>query len=52
LVGVEETPTPCAKSPKLQKLFQPKVLKKFGVWETIALVPLMILMLMVAISQK
>jgi hypothetical protein len=50
LICVEKTPTPCAKSPKLQKLFLPKVLKFFEVWETIAVLPLMILMLMVAIS--
>jgi hypothetical protein len=30
LIGIEKTPTPCAKSPKLQKLFLPKVLKKIG----------------------
>jgi hypothetical protein len=52
LIGVEKTPTPCAKKPKLQKLFLIKVLKFFGVWETIALLPLMILMLIVVISLK
>jgi hypothetical protein len=52
LIGVEKTPTPYAKSPKLQKLFLQKVLKFFGVWELIALFLLMILMLMAAIYQK
>jgi hypothetical protein len=52
LIGVEKTPTPCAKSLKLQKLFLQKVLKFFGVWEMISLLLLMILMLMVAISLK
>jgi hypothetical protein len=42
LICVEKTPTPCAKNPKLQKLL----------WETIALLLLMILMLMVVISLK
>jgi hypothetical protein len=52
LIGVEKTPTPCAKKPKTTKTFSTKVLKFFGVWETIALLLLMILMLMVAISLK
>jgi hypothetical protein len=49
LIGVEKTPTPCAKKPK--KNLQ-KVLKFFGVWKIIAILLLMILMLMVAISLK
>jgi hypothetical protein len=52
LIGVEKTPTPCVKKPKTAKLFLIKVLKFFGVWETIALLSLMILMLMVVISMK
>jgi hypothetical protein len=36
LIGVEKTPTPCAKNPKTKKLFLQKVLKFFGVWEMIA----------------
>jgi hypothetical protein len=52
LIGVDKTPTPCAKNPKLQKLFLQKILKFFGVWKTIALLLLMILMLMLAISLK
>jgi hypothetical protein len=47
LIGVEKKTPTCAKSPKLQK-----VLKKFGVWKIIALLLLMILILMVAISLK
>jgi hypothetical protein len=31
LIGIEKTPTPCTKSPKLQKLFLKRVLKFFGV---------------------
>jgi hypothetical protein len=42
LIGVEKTPTPCAKKPKTAKLFLQKVLKFFRVWETIALLLLMI----------
>jgi hypothetical protein len=52
LIGVEKYPTPCAKSPKLQKLFLQKVLKFFRVWEMIALFLLMISMLMAAIYLK
>jgi hypothetical protein len=52
LIGVEKTPTPCAKKPKITKTFSTKSAKKFGISETIALLPLMILMLMVAISLK
>jgi hypothetical protein len=52
LIGIEKTPTTCAKKPKTEKLFLQKVLKFFGVWKTIALLILMILMLMVAISLK
>jgi hypothetical protein len=52
LMGVEKTPTRCAKKPKTTKLFLQKVLKNFRVWEIIALLLLMILMLMVAISMK
>jgi hypothetical protein len=52
LICVEKTPTPCEKKPKTAKLFLQKVLKLFGVWEMIALLLLMILMLMVAISLK
>jgi hypothetical protein len=52
LIGVEKTPTPCAKKPKTAKLFLQKVLKFFRVWEMIALLLLMILMLMVAVSLK
>jgi hypothetical protein len=51
LIGVEKTPTPCAKKPKTEKNLL-KVLKFFSVWETIALLPLMILRLMVVISPK
>jgi hypothetical protein len=35
LIGVEKTPTPCVKKPKLLKLFLKRVLKFFGVWEMI-----------------
>jgi hypothetical protein len=49
LIGVEKSPTPCAKKPKTAKLFLQKVLKFFRVWEMIALFLLMILMLMAAI---
>jgi hypothetical protein len=52
LIGVEKTPTPCAKKPKTAKTFSTKSAKKIGVWETIALLLLMILMLMVAIFPK
>jgi hypothetical protein len=52
LIGVEKTPTPCAKKPETAKTFSTKSAKKIGVWETIALLLLMILMLMVAISLK
>jgi hypothetical protein len=37
LIGIEKTPTPCAKKPKTAKTFSTKVLKFFGVWEMIAL---------------
>jgi hypothetical protein len=49
VIGVEKIPLLVLKSLKLQKLFLIKVLKFFGVWETVAKLPLMILMLMVAI---
>jgi hypothetical protein len=52
LIGVEKTPTPCAKKPKTAKTFSNKSAEIFGVWETIALLPLMILMSMVAIFLK
>jgi hypothetical protein len=52
LIGVEKTPTPCAKKSKTAKTFLLKVLKFFRVWETIALLPLMIFMLMVVIFLK
>jgi hypothetical protein len=52
LIGVEKTPTPCVKKPKTAKTFLKRVLKFFGVWEMIALFPLMILMLMAAIYLK
>jgi hypothetical protein len=54
LIGIEKIPTPCAKLPKTGKLFLIKELKFFGVWETIVLLPLivMILMLMVVIFLK
>jgi hypothetical protein len=51
-IGIEKSPTPCAKNPKLQKLFLQKVLKFFGVWKTIALFILMIWMLMAPIYLK
>jgi hypothetical protein len=51
-IGVEKTPTPCAKKPKTAKTFSTKSAKKIGVWKTIALLLLMILMLMVAIYLK
>jgi hypothetical protein len=46
LIGVEKLPLLVLKSLKLPKLFLKRVLKFFGVWEMIALFPLMILMLM------
>jgi hypothetical protein len=54
LIGVEKIPTPCAKLPKTTETFLIKVLKFSGVWETMVLLPLivMILMLMVAIFLK
>jgi hypothetical protein len=52
LIGVEKIPTPCAKLPKTTETFSNKMLKFFGVWEIIAPLPLMILMLMVAIFLK
>jgi hypothetical protein len=52
LIGVEKTPTPCVKKPKLPKLFLKRVLKFFRVWEMIAIFLLMILMLMAAIYLK
>jgi hypothetical protein len=52
MIGVEKIPTPSVKKPKTIEIFLIKVLKKFGVWETIALLLLMILMLMVAIFLK
>jgi hypothetical protein len=53
MIGVEKTPTPCAKKPKTAKKKNlQKVLKFFGVWKTIALLLLMILMLMVEIYLK
>jgi hypothetical protein len=52
MIGVEKIPTPCVKKPKTVETFSIKVLKFFGVWETIALLLLMILMLMVAITLK
>jgi hypothetical protein len=45
LIGVEKSPTPCAKKPKTAKTFS-------TVWEMIALFLLMILMLMAAIYLK
>jgi hypothetical protein len=52
VIGVEKIPTLVRNCLKLQKLFLIKVLKFFGVWETIVLLPLMTLMLMVVISLK
>jgi hypothetical protein len=54
LVGVEKIPTPCAKLPKTTKTFSNKSAKNFGVWETIVLLLLivMILMFIVAIFLK
>jgi hypothetical protein len=52
LIGIEKTPTPCAKKPKTTKTFSQGVLKFFGVWAMIALFLLMILMLMDAIYLK
>jgi hypothetical protein len=52
LIGVEKISTPCVKKPKTAETFSNKSVKFFGVWETIALLPLMILMLMVAIFLK
>jgi hypothetical protein len=52
VIGVEKIPTPCVKLPKTIKTFSNKSAKKFGVWETIVLLPLMILMLIVAIFLK
>jgi hypothetical protein len=52
LIGVEKIPTPCVKKPKTTETFSNKSAEFFGVWETIALLPLMILMLMVAIFLK
>jgi hypothetical protein len=52
LIGVEKTPTPCAKKPKTTKKNLQKVLNFFGVWEMIALLLLMILMLMAATYLK
>jgi hypothetical protein len=52
LIGIEKTPTPCVKNPKLQKKNLKRVLKFFGVWEMIALFLLMILILMAAIYLK
>jgi hypothetical protein len=52
LIGVEKSPTPCAKIPKTAKKILQKVLKFFGVWGMIALFLLMILMLMAEIYLK
>jgi hypothetical protein len=53
LIGIEKTPTPCAKKPKTAHTKNLKrVLIFFGVWEMIALFLLMILMLMAAIYLK
>jgi hypothetical protein len=52
LIGVDKTPTPCAKKPKTAKKNLQKMLKFFGVWEMIALFLLMILILMDAIYLK
>jgi hypothetical protein len=52
LIGIEKTPTPCAKKPKTVKTFSQKSAEFFGVWEMIALFLLMILMLMAAIYLK
>jgi hypothetical protein len=52
--GVEKVSTPCAKLPKTTEIFSNKSAKKIGVWGTMVLLPLivMILILMVAISLK
>jgi hypothetical protein len=52
LIGVDNSPTPCAKKPKTAKTFLKRVLKFFEVWEMIALFLLMILILMAAIYLK
>jgi hypothetical protein len=52
LIGVEKSPTPCAKKPKTVKKNLKRVLKYFGVWKMIALFLLMILILMAAIYLK
>jgi hypothetical protein len=52
LIGVDKTPTPCAKKPKIQKKILQKVLNFFEVWKMITLFLLMILMLMAAIYLK
>jgi hypothetical protein len=52
LIGVEKSPTPCAKKPKTAKTFSTKSADFFGVWEMIALFLLMILMLMAATYLK
>jgi hypothetical protein len=52
LICVEKTPTPSVKKPKTAKKNPKRVLKFFGVWEMIALLLLMILMLMAAIYLK
>jgi hypothetical protein len=52
LIGVEKTPTPCAKKPKTAKTFSTKSAEFFWSMEMIALLLLMILMLMFAISLK
>jgi hypothetical protein len=54
IIGVGKLFTPSAKLPKTTKLFPIKLLKFFEVWETMVLLPLiiMIFILMVAISLK
>jgi hypothetical protein len=52
LIGVEKTPTLCAKKPKTAKTFSTKSAKKIRSMEDNSSTFLMILMLMVVISLK